>query len=122
MKGSSIVASVLLAGTLAAACTAGTLDPSLESALSRSSGDVRVIVTFPSRTTHLKMRSPADRPAVEQAMRTPEYGAPLVVLGAPLTIDADAFKTAGGDLESKLRMVCEKVHAYGNVGPEERHR
>jgi 3-hexulose-6-phosphate synthase/6-phospho-3-hexuloisomerase len=50
-------------------------------------------------------------------MRTPEYGAPLVVLGAPLTIDADAFKTAGGDLESKLRMICDKVHAYGDVGP-----
>ncbi len=58
--------------------------------------------------------------SVEQAMRSPEYGAPLVVLGAPLTIDADAFKTAGGDLESKLRMVCEKVHAYGEVGPQER--
>lgn len=60
--------------------------------------------------------------SVEQAMRSPEYGAPLVVLGAPLTIDADAFKTAGGDLESKLRMVCDKVHAYGNVGPEEKRR
>src|SRR6201996_3780682 len=56
--------------------------------------------------------------SIEQAMRSPEYGAPLVVLGAPLTIDADAFKTAGGDLESKLRMICEKVHAYGDVGPK----
>jgi 3-hexulose-6-phosphate synthase len=56
--------------------------------------------------------------SVEQAMRSPEYGAPLVVLGAPLTIDADSFKTAGGDLESKLRLVCEKVHAYGDVGPK----
>ena len=55
--------------------------------------------------------------SIEQAMRSPEYGAPLVVLGAPLTIDADAFKTAGGDLESKLRLVCERVHAYGDVGP-----
>ncbi len=52
---------------------------------------------------------------VEQAMRTPEYGAPLVVLGAPLTIDADAFKTAGGDLEGRLRLVCDKVHAYGDI-------
>ena len=52
---------------------------------------------------------------LEQAVRTPEYGAPLVVLGAPLTIDADAFKTASGDLESSLRMICEKVHAYGDV-------
>jgi 3-hexulose-6-phosphate synthase len=56
--------------------------------------------------------------SVEQAVRSPEYGAPLVVLGAPLTIDADSFKTAGGDLESKLRLVCEKVHAYGDVGPK----
>jgi 3-hexulose-6-phosphate synthase/6-phospho-3-hexuloisomerase len=52
---------------------------------------------------------------LEQAVRTPEYGAPLVVLGAPLTIDADAFKTAGGDLESSLRLICDKVHAYGDV-------
>lgn len=55
--------------------------------------------------------------SVEQAMRTPEYGAPLVVLGAPLTIDAEAFKTAGGDLESKLRAICQAVHDYGDVGP-----
>ncbi len=53
--------------------------------------------------------------SIEQAVRTPEYGAPLVVLGAPLTIDADAFKTASGDLESKLRLVCEKIHAYGDI-------
>src|SRR6185312_15783387 len=49
---------------------------------------------------------------LEQAIRCPEYGAPLVVLGAPLTIDADSFKTAGGDLKSSLRLICEKVHAY----------
>ena len=30
--------------------------------------------------------------SLEQAIRCPEYGAPLVVLGAPLTIDADALK------------------------------
>jgi 3-hexulose-6-phosphate synthase/6-phospho-3-hexuloisomerase len=52
---------------------------------------------------------------IEQAVRTPEYGAPLVVLGAPLTIDADAFKTAGGDLEASLRLICDKVHSYGDV-------
>lgn len=55
--------------------------------------------------------------SIEQAMRSPEYGAPLVVLGAPLTIDADSFRTAIGDIESKLRLICEAVHAYGNVGP-----
>jgi 3-hexulose-6-phosphate synthase/6-phospho-3-hexuloisomerase len=53
--------------------------------------------------------------SLEQAIRTPEYGAPLVVLGAPLTIDADAFKTAEGDLESSLRLICDKIHSYGDV-------
>src|SRR4051812_21185510 len=52
---------------------------------------------------------------LEQAVRTPEYGAPLVVLGAPLTIDADAFRTASGDVESSLRLICDKVHGYGDV-------
>ena len=51
---------------------------------------------------------------LEQAVRTPEYGAPLVVLGAPLTIDANAFKTASGNLEDTLRLICDKVHAYNN--------
>jgi len=50
--------------------------------------------------------------SIEQAIRTPEYGAPLVVLGAPLTIHADAFKTASGNLEDILRLICDKVHAY----------
>lgn len=48
---------------------------------------------------------------LEQAIQCPAYGAPLVVLGAPLTIDADAFKTATGDLESSLRLICNAVHA-----------
>ena len=50
--------------------------------------------------------------SIEQAIRTPEYGAPLVVLGAPLTIDANAFKTASGNLEDTLRLICDRVHAY----------
>lgn len=53
--------------------------------------------------------------SLEQAIRCPEFGAPLVVLGAPLTIDADAFKTAGGELEGSLRLICEKIHAYEPV-------
>jgi 3-hexulose-6-phosphate synthase/6-phospho-3-hexuloisomerase len=52
---------------------------------------------------------------IDQAVQTPAYGAPLVVLGAPLTIDADAFKTADGDVEGSLRLICEKVHGYGDV-------
>ena len=51
---------------------------------------------------------------LEQVVKCPEYGAPLVVLGAPVTIDADAFKTASGNLEESLRLICEKVHAYNN--------
>jgi 3-hexulose-6-phosphate synthase len=50
--------------------------------------------------------------SIEQAIACPEYGAPLVVLGAPLTIDAESFKTADGNLEDSLRLICEKVHAY----------
>jgi 3-hexulose-6-phosphate synthase/6-phospho-3-hexuloisomerase len=52
---------------------------------------------------------------LEQAVRTPEYGAPLVVIGAPLAVDADAFRTADGNLEGSLRLICERVHAYGDV-------
>jgi 3-hexulose-6-phosphate synthase len=44
--------------------------------------------------------------SVEQAIRTPEFGARLVVLGAPL-IGLDA-----GNLEEQLRLICDRVHAY----------
>lgn len=49
--------------------------------------------------------------SLEQAIACPQYGAPLVVLGAPLTVDADAFKTADGNLEESLRMICDAIHA-----------
>jgi 3-hexulose-6-phosphate synthase/6-phospho-3-hexuloisomerase len=49
--------------------------------------------------------------SLEQAIQCPAYGAPLVVLGAPLTIDAEAFKTAEGDLEGSLRLICEAIHS-----------
>ena len=49
--------------------------------------------------------------SIEQAIACPRYGAPLVVLGAPLTIDADSFKTASGDLESALREICLRIHS-----------
>jgi 3-hexulose-6-phosphate synthase/6-phospho-3-hexuloisomerase len=52
---------------------------------------------------------------LEQAIRTPEYGAPLVVIGAPLAVDAEAFRTADGNLEDSLRLICQKVHGYGDV-------
>ena len=48
--------------------------------------------------------------SLEQAIQCPAYGAPLVVLGAPLTIDADAFKTADGNLEESLKKICNAIH------------
>jgi len=53
--------------------------------------------------------------SLEQVVQCPAYGAPLVVLGAPVTIDADAFKTADGNLESSLKLICDRIHAYGDV-------
>ena len=53
--------------------------------------------------------------SIDQAVRTPEYGAPLVVIGAPLAIDSEQFRTASGNLEETLRLICDKVHAYGDV-------
>lgn len=44
--------------------------------------------------------------SIEQAIRTPELGARLVVLGAPL-IGIDASM-----LEEQLRLICDRVHAY----------
>ncbi|WP_168564603.1 orotidine 5'-phosphate decarboxylase / HUMPS family protein [Crateriforma spongiae] len=52
---------------------------------------------------------------LEQAIETPKFGAPLVVLGAPLTIDNDRFQAASGDIEGALRKICDHVHGYGDV-------
>jgi 3-hexulose-6-phosphate synthase/6-phospho-3-hexuloisomerase len=52
---------------------------------------------------------------LEQAIKTPDYGAPLVVLGAPLVIDSERFKTADGNVEQSLRRICDAVHAAGDV-------
>ncbi len=52
---------------------------------------------------------------IEQAAETPGFGAPLVVIGAPLAIDAHSFRAAAGDLEATLRLICEKVHLFGEV-------
>jgi 3-hexulose-6-phosphate synthase len=49
--------------------------------------------------------------SVEQAISTPEFGARLVVLGAPL-IYADTSQTGSSSLEEQLRRVCDRVHAY----------
>jgi 3-hexulose-6-phosphate synthase len=52
---------------------------------------------------------------LEEAERCPEMGAPLVVIGAPLAVDVDSFRAAGGDLEGTLRRICERVHRFGAV-------
>ncbi len=53
--------------------------------------------------------------SLEQAIACPTYGAPLVVIGAPLAIDADSFSAGAGNVEEVLRKICEQVHAYGDV-------
>lgn len=51
--------------------------------------------------------------SLEEAIATPAYGAPLVVIGAPLAIDAGAFRRSEGDIGAVLRRICERVHAHG---------
>lgn len=53
--------------------------------------------------------------SIEQAIECPKYGAPLVVIGAPLAINPDRFEQAGGNLEQVLKQICDEVHAHGDV-------
>ena len=53
--------------------------------------------------------------SLEQAIQCPAYGAPLVVLGAPLVIDSESFRTADGTLETSLRNICAHIHSYGDI-------
>jgi 3-hexulose-6-phosphate synthase len=53
--------------------------------------------------------------SIDQAIESPTYGAPLVVIGAPLAINPDRFERAGGNLETVLRQICEAVHAYHDI-------
>jgi 3-hexulose-6-phosphate synthase len=46
---------------------------------------------------------------IEEAIAMPKRGAPLVVLGAPLAIDAGAFKTAAGDLKGVLTEITRRI-------------
>jgi 3-hexulose-6-phosphate synthase/6-phospho-3-hexuloisomerase len=52
---------------------------------------------------------------LEQAISTPKFGAPLVVIGAPLVIDSDRFSTASNDPMGVLRKICQEVHGFGDV-------
>jgi 3-hexulose-6-phosphate synthase len=48
---------------------------------------------------------------IEEAIEMPKYGAPLVVLGAPLTIDANSFNVASGDLKGLLTEITRRIRA-----------
>ncbi|MDE2730814.1 MAG: orotidine 5'-phosphate decarboxylase [Bacteroidota bacterium] len=49
--------------------------------------------------------------SVADAVQACRMGAPVVGIGAPLAIDSEEFKRAGGDVETILREVCIQVHA-----------
>jgi 3-hexulose-6-phosphate synthase/6-phospho-3-hexuloisomerase len=48
--------------------------------------------------------------SIQQAIECPKHGAPLVVLGAPLVIDADGFTAVTGDrLRQVLGEICQQI-------------
>jgi 3-hexulose-6-phosphate synthase len=47
--------------------------------------------------------------SVDQVLRLPQYGVYHLVLGAPLTVDADAFKSPAHDVEGLLREILAKL-------------
>jgi 3-hexulose-6-phosphate synthase len=47
--------------------------------------------------------------SVEQVLELPKYGVYHLVLGAPLTVDADSFRSPAHDLESLLREILGKL-------------
>lgn len=53
--------------------------------------------------------------SVAEVMRLPEYGVHHLVLGAPLTVDADAFKSPSHDLEGLLREIIGKLNGQSSV-------
>ncbi len=54
---------------------------------------------------------------IRQAIECPRHGAPLVVLGAPLVIDADEFKTSTNDLRSVLTKIVTEIRTTPYVRP-----
>jgi 3-hexulose-6-phosphate synthase len=47
--------------------------------------------------------------SVEEVLQLPKYGVYHLVLGAPLTVDADAFKSPAHDLEGLLREIVVRL-------------
>ena len=48
---------------------------------------------------------------LEEAVEMPKRGAPLVVIGAPLAIDAHSFNVASGDLKALLTEITRRIRA-----------
>jgi len=48
---------------------------------------------------------------IEEAISMPKRGAPLVVIGAPLAIDAGSFNVAAGDLKGLLQEITRRIRA-----------
>jgi 3-hexulose-6-phosphate synthase/6-phospho-3-hexuloisomerase len=55
--------------------------------------------------------------SIRQAIDCPAHGAPLVVLGAPLVIDADDFKPASTNLFDILSEICREIRKAPFVPP-----
>jgi len=49
--------------------------------------------------------------SVDQVLQLPKYGVYHLVLGAPLTVDANAFKSPAHDLEGLLREILAKLRS-----------
>lgn len=49
--------------------------------------------------------------SVTEVMKLPQYGVSHLVLGAPLTVDADAFKSPAHDLEGLLREIITQLNS-----------
>jgi 3-hexulose-6-phosphate synthase len=63
--------------------------------------------------------------SIEQAISCPDYGAPMVVIGAPLAIAADSFTANSEQLAAVIADVCSQVHGRpvrqpGTARPQER--
>ena len=54
---------------------------------------------------------------MREAIECPRHGAPLVVLGAPLVIDADEFKTVDNDLKSVLAKIGTEIRQTPYLKP-----
>ncbi|MDT7709936.1 MAG: 3-hexulose-6-phosphate synthase [Pseudonocardiales bacterium] len=57
--------------------------------------------------------------SIEQAVSCPDFGAPMVVIGAPLAIAADSFSANNKQLYAALHDICSRVHGRDVRSPGE---